>query len=299
VRGQQQVGAARQRRARRQRLLLEHVHGRRAERAGGQRPRQRTLVDDAAARRVHQDGARLHQCQPPRVDQVGIAPRERHVQAHDVGVAEQRVQVGIRDGVVPGRMPGRQRGVVRDHAHAHRARQPADRLADGAEADQPQGLAAGFAPVGERLARPLPLGHAARSERETAQQHHRHAHHVHGHRQRMGAHRRHHRDVTVRAVVLVDVVEAGAEPADGDDPWRRRQQLAVDSGAVVHDQRIGVAQGRRQRGALGAQLGRVQHVEARAQGFHGRLVHGFGDDDALARRWRVVAHSVRWRDAPS
>ena len=69
-------------------LALEHVEAGREQPAGVQRVGQRGLVDDRAARRVHEHRGRLHEREPAGVDQVvRVASPPGHVQRHDVGVA--------------------------------------------------------------------------------------------------------------------------------------------------------------------------------------------------------------------
>ena len=90
---------------RRQRLGLEHVERRAAQRSRLQGGGQCRLVDDAAARRVDREPRRAS-CEPaPRADQAARVRRKRHVQADDVGgrQAGRRASAGITP-CRPGRM---------------------------------------------------------------------------------------------------------------------------------------------------------------------------------------------------
>ncbi|KAL4891581.1 hypothetical protein BDV59DRAFT_194270 [Aspergillus ambiguus] len=74
-------------------LLLVHIQRQPAHLAGLQRLDRRPSVDQSAARRVHQQGARLHPRQRFLVDDVPGALRQRTVQADDVAVGQQRLQI--------------------------------------------------------------------------------------------------------------------------------------------------------------------------------------------------------------
>ena len=84
------------------------------------------------------------------------ARRFGHVERDEVGVLEQRVEVGDRAG-----QPERQLldDVVEEHAHAEGLGEQADLLADVAVADDAEGAAAHFVRAGQRL---VPRAGAAR-----------------------------------------------------------------------------------------------------------------------------------------
>ena len=58
-----------------------------------ERDRERLFVDDRAARRVHEHRGRSHEPELARADEVTGRVGERDVQAHDVGLGEQAVEV--------------------------------------------------------------------------------------------------------------------------------------------------------------------------------------------------------------
>ena len=106
-----------------------------------ERPDERRLVHDGTAGGVDSDGRLLHAAQRALVDQVTRLGREQRVQAHEVGLAQQRVRVGGRRvqlaldaGVGPD-------GVVIEHAHPESRRPARHRAADAAEADDAERLA--------------------------------------------------------------------------------------------------------------------------------------------------------------
>ena len=74
------------------RLDLRHVQPGRGDASLLQRRVQRPLVDDRAARRVHQHRRRLHQRQLPLADEVSRLRRKRHVQADEVRLAQQLLE---------------------------------------------------------------------------------------------------------------------------------------------------------------------------------------------------------------
>ena len=79
------------------RLDREHVERRAAQALFDERPLQRLLVDDAAARGVDEKRVGLHQREGARVDQTARRRVERHVERHDVRPFEQRVERHRRD----------------------------------------------------------------------------------------------------------------------------------------------------------------------------------------------------------
>ncbi len=117
------------------RLVFEHVETRGEDLPVRERVGERRLVDHRAARRVHQDGRRLHPRERRRVEQMVRLGREVRVDRDEVGLGEQVVELeasgaGLRLDV------GRERGrVAVDHAHPEPLRTARDRLSDPSEAD--------------------------------------------------------------------------------------------------------------------------------------------------------------------
>ena len=142
------------------RLGAEHVDRRTAERAALQRCRQRHLIDDAAARGVDQHRALLHRRDAARVEQVARRVDQRHMQADHIGAGDHFVEAGEAHAARgKRRVVGVHHRVEGDHVHADALRELRGQLADRAEADQAQGLAADLAAVGQRIARPLAGSH--------------------------------------------------------------------------------------------------------------------------------------------
>jgi hypothetical protein len=122
-------------------LALEHVQAGRPQLAGPQGLGQGGLVDDRAPGGVDQHGRRLHAGQPLGPDQVLGGRRQPGVDAHEVGLGQQLVQLA------PGHAQGGLAVAVQPPAggvedrHAEPGGPPGHRLADAAQADHPQGLA--------------------------------------------------------------------------------------------------------------------------------------------------------------
>src|SRR5947209_13893790 len=57
----------------------------------------RSDVDHAATRRIEQDRAWLHLCEPSRIDEIARLRIQRHVQAHRIGARKQRVEIDALD----------------------------------------------------------------------------------------------------------------------------------------------------------------------------------------------------------
>ena len=92
VRRPDDVGELEQRLALGQRLRVEDVEPRAGDASLAQRLDERVLVDDRAARNVDEEGGRLHQPQPARVEQTARLVRQRAGDDDDVGVREQRLR---------------------------------------------------------------------------------------------------------------------------------------------------------------------------------------------------------------
>ena len=90
VRGEDQVRGVEQRAGERQRLDLGDVERGARQVAGAQRGGERVLVDEAAAPDVDQERAVLHLRDVDHVPRLG---RERDVQRHAVGAAQQLVEL--------------------------------------------------------------------------------------------------------------------------------------------------------------------------------------------------------------
>lgn len=77
-----------QRIAGRHRLGVKHIEPRRAEVTRPERFEKCTLIHQAAASGVNQDGATAHDRKPLPVDQIGGGRGQRHMQRDDIGFAQ-------------------------------------------------------------------------------------------------------------------------------------------------------------------------------------------------------------------
>jgi hypothetical protein len=93
VRRREHVRAGEQRRRWVEGLLVEDVERGAAEPPLVERAQERGLADEAAARRVHQDRAGLHERERAVVDDLVRPLRHRHAQEEDVALREQGRQV--------------------------------------------------------------------------------------------------------------------------------------------------------------------------------------------------------------
>ena len=136
-------------------LALVHVDARGEQTTVVQRVGERGFVDDWTARGVHEHRGRLQQRESPGVDQVrGLRP-QRHVQTHDVGRAEQLVEVARSS------RAGRCRARVVQHRHPEPGGPPRHRLADAAVAHDPE---RGAVHVGAQVLRDRPARPAVAAE---------------------------------------------------------------------------------------------------------------------------------------
>jgi hypothetical protein len=114
---------------------------------------QRLVVDQLAARGVHDADALLGLGQQVLADEVFRLRREHRVQRDEVGGLDQLFEGEKRD-VHRFRHGRRDEGIVGDDLHAERTAAGRDLASDAAEADHPQPLALQL-DAGERLAVPL------------------------------------------------------------------------------------------------------------------------------------------------
>ena len=128
---------------------MDHVEPRAGDAPGFERLEQRLLVDDRAARGVDEDRARLHQRELLPVHQVRGLRRQGHVERDHVGFAEERLLVHALDPFGLEVLD-----VVREHAHAERARVLAGHRAEAAVAEDAESLAGNLV-AAELVARPF------------------------------------------------------------------------------------------------------------------------------------------------
>src|SRR5512146_95206 len=116
-------------------LILEYIEARPSERTRLQRFDQRRVVHDAAARRVDENGGRLHFLQFSRTDQVMRLRRIRHLQYDEVGLFEEFFLRHVRSIKPPRQSVGYALAVVINYFHVETRSAARDRLADAAHAD--------------------------------------------------------------------------------------------------------------------------------------------------------------------
>ncbi len=215
-------------------LLLVDVQAQVAELAALQRADQRRGVDQRAASGVDQHGAALHPRQAVAVDQVAGGRVQRAVQAEDVALGEQGIEVRVLAA------EGGQRGVGlrvdQQHAAAEAEHDAREHRADLPAADHPDGLAVQVE-SGQAVQREVAFAGAVEGAVDAPVQRQDQRHRMFGHRVRRVGRHPHHRQVEGRGGGQVDMVVAGR--AQGDQPGaalleageHRRRQLVVDEGA--------------------------------------------------------------------
>ena len=255
-----QIVQLEQRVVRRSRLLLEYVDRRSGDLAVRQRPVQGFLVDDRPARRVDEEGGRLHQRELARADQLPRLLVERAVHAHEVGFAQQRVQVHQLHAQRRHRFL-RDIGIAGQVTHGEGHGEAEQFGADVAYADRTQHATGKTGAEMVHALVPAPLAHQAVLYHHTMREHE--------HESERGArHRAAHairRDGEQHAVVGegrdVDRVVAHAEARDQlEPPVRSRHSLPRDLGQH-HGQ--GVVLRCRFRRQLGFELGQKLPLDAR------------------------------------
>ena len=120
---------------------------------------QRVEIDHGAAAVVDQERARLHRAQLLLADHAGGLRRLGHMQADDVALRQQLLQLLDRLGIAMAELVG---AVVKDHAHANGFGERRELRADIAVADDAERLAADLVAAGRRL---VPAAVMGRTER--------------------------------------------------------------------------------------------------------------------------------------
>ena len=169
-----------------------------------------------------------------------------------------------------------------DDLHAQAQGQPCGQLTDAAKTQQTQRAATDLAALRQRGARPAASGHGAAAGVDAAQQQHRRAHHILGHRQGIRTGGRNDLYASGFTGRHVDVVQPHAQTTHDLAALHRRQQGAPHLGAIAHDQRIGAGGFSQQPGRVVDQGRVVVHLMSGRQLGHGGRVHEFGDDYAHA-----------------
>ena len=140
-------------------FLVEHIEPGAENLALAQHFRERRLVDDGAAARIHQDSGRLHEGQLARADHVARGIVQRDIQRDEVAGPQQFLEQPELDADRVLFVLGQATDIEVDDLHAEGAREPGDLLADRAEADNAERLVIEFV-HGRRRAIPAPASAA-------------------------------------------------------------------------------------------------------------------------------------------
>src|SRR5205807_2089804 len=253
--------------------------------AGPERLEEGLLVDELAARGVHEPNAFAHRGERPRVDRAARLVRQRQVQRDEVAGAERLL--GRRDALdaeLAEALAAHER-IERDDAHPEPERAACDLLADAAEAEDREGLPF---QLDAGVRRPLPAALLERRVRlrDVARKRDEQADGVlrGGDDVRLGRVRHH--DAASRRSLHVDVVDAHARAADHAQPVGALQDVRGQLRRRADDDRVVAADPLRE---VAVRL--VVDVEALAQerdaGLGDRLAHE--DARALARHTRMAS----------
>ena len=96
---------------------------------------QGSLVDHWAARAVDQKGRRLHQSEPPGIDEMPRLLRQRAIDGNEIRLAKDRIQIDEPDPEF-GSKPRIDVGIVRDEMHVERLGEAENLCSDVADADR-------------------------------------------------------------------------------------------------------------------------------------------------------------------
>ena len=255
MRQQDDVGQARERVVRRQRLAFEHVQRRPRDASARQRVRQRCLVHHLSARGVDQVSAAFHQRELTHAHQTTRFFREVHVQRHEVGLPQQLVQR---------HRPAQPTVILADHVvvphpHIESSSSLRDTAPDAPQADDAQRLPLNVASQPHRMARPpLAAAHEALRLRQPPRQREHQRHRQVGDRIAQDARRVAHQYATLAGERQIDVVEADTEVRYHPQAWRRFQDLPVDLEHRAAEQPVHASQ----RGAQLLLRGQIRAFEA-------------------------------------
>ena len=196
----------------------------------------RRLIDDPATRHVDDDRAPTKLGDLALADEVARGPVQRDVHGDDIGARKEHRHVHELDAVVRGLLR-RDVRIGADHDHLHRPCSIGDRLADLAEADDPERTAAQLE-ASESITRPLATAKArirgsglARHAVEQRERVLRGGDRVAGRGVDDG-------DPRPRRCVEIDVVDTDTRPPDDDQPRARGDHVGIDLDLAADDQRL-------------------------------------------------------------
>ncbi len=221
------------------RFALEHV-----ERGPGNLPAverigQRRLVDQAAARTVDDPHALLGLGEVFRRQDIARLVGQRRVQRDEIGLGQQRVEIGFLDPDFDRAFLG-QEGIVGNDLHPQAQRAAGDDAADIARADQAQRFAGHFD------AHEVVLGPFARLRADIGggdlprqREHHRDG--VFGRGDRIAERRVHHHHALAAGVGDIDIVDADTGAANDLEIGRRIEDFGRDLGRAADGEAIVLA----------------------------------------------------------
>ena len=207
-----------------------------------------------AARQVQQQGAVLHPRQLGRPDQSRVVGTAVNMQADHVALGQQGVERGHAAGVAERQSFGQ---IVENDPHAEPFRQHRQLRADGAIADDAQGLAAQLARAGRGLV-PLAPMHGGGLVGDVAEQGDGQADGQFDHRAGVGIGGVEDRDAPTGGGVEIDLVGPDAEGGDGHQPIGGVEDAGADLGLGADAEHMDAPDGLDQ-GVL---------VQRALQGFH-------------------------------
>ena len=222
------------------RLGREHVQRRAADRPVLERLLERLEVDQLTAGTVDDPDAVLHLRQRLGIDPVDRLRRLRQVDRDQVGAGVELVDVADPFDAELLEALGGDELVERDDVHVERQRSPGDELADPAETDHAERLAIELV-AAEARARPLAVGEGGVRLRNVAEERQGEGQRVLRRRNRIGFGGVGNHDSPLRRRFDVDVVDAGARPADRTQGASPADQLGGHLGGRADQDRVELA----------------------------------------------------------
>ena len=253
------------------RLLLEHVERRAGQAPARERAQEGGLVDDPAARDVHEPRPRLHAGEGGVIDEVAGGGRERHVEGDEIGLGE---HVGQGSELDPALLPWlrHHERIMDQDPHPERRRAAGDFAPDPPVAEDAEGLAEELH-AEEPPALPLPGLHRAIGGRNRARERQHERERVLGGGDRVPARRVHHQHAAPGGRLHVHVVDPGAGACDHLELGAGLDHLAGDLGPTADDE--GIERGNRLHQLRRGQTQAHVHLDARLGFEQG---DGLGDD---------------------
>ncbi len=275
-----------------ERLLGEDVEGGSRHFAGGDRLRQRVLVDDVASGGVHDAHSVLHLGERIGPDEPFGLPRLGHMQRDEVRLGKDVVQCGGELHAEAPRPVVAHVGVVGDESHPEGEGPLCHQGSDPPQPDHAQRLAVELHTL---KARAIPAagadgdvgtGHVARLGEQQRQR-------VLGRGDDVGLGGVDHQHPGGGGRLQVDVVHPDSGAPHDFELGRGGDHLSIHQGAGAHQERLGVTHPRQQLGTFHPH--RHVHLAVGGERLHARLGDGFGNDDlGLHRRTPpcAAAHSL-------